>query len=93
MRYDHSCIAPATKRLLYRWFEVVKVHKVVNVDTEPGLGGRWSEVRPRRHNRVVVVRDQKCEVGKWVRKFAMIATERKGYRNAPIYGVHQVIAC
>ena len=39
-------VAPGTKRLLCEWFEVIKVHKVVNVDTEPGVGGRWCEVRP-----------------------------------------------
>jgi hypothetical protein len=86
MHYDH--VAPVTKRLLYGGFGVVKVHKVVNVDTEPGLGGRRSEVRPRHHNHVVVtsvVLDRKCEVGKWVRRSAMIATERKGYCDAPIY--------
>lgn len=74
-------------RLLYTWFEVVRVHKVVkvvNVDIGPGVVDIAVEIRPRHQNRGKVTGvglGRKCEAGKWVRGSAVIATERKGYRG------------
>lgn len=85
-----------TKTLLYTWFDVVKVHKVVkvvNVDSEPRIVNLGDG-----HNQGTVTNvglGRKCKAGRWVRK-AAIATERKGYYEATIYQpvpVRQGIAC